>query len=214
MAQVVQKLIDWGADVNQMRFDTDATALILAAQKGWLEVVSILLENGAEIEARSWGPGDPRWEARDREGRTPLSWASGNGHVHVVEELLERSAHLDLPDFDLKGMTPLMYAAGIGQVFVAEKLIEFKANIRAVDKEEKTAAMHATIYDTETGLNGLLILKHFQFQLLCFVDRPELEREAEREAERELERAALERERQQEAELEAESEGQMTPVNG
>jgi hypothetical protein len=23
MAQVVQKLIDWGADVNQMRFDTD-----------------------------------------------------------------------------------------------------------------------------------------------------------------------------------------------
>ena len=24
MAQVVQKLIDWGADVNQMRFDTEA----------------------------------------------------------------------------------------------------------------------------------------------------------------------------------------------
>lgn len=196
-SEVVQKLIDWGADVNQMRFDTDATALILAAQKGWLEVVSILLENGAEIEAR------------DREGRTPLSWASGNGHVHVVEELLERSAHLDLPD--LKGMTPLMYAAGIGQVFVAEKLIEFKANIRAVDKEEKTAAMHATIYDTDKM--GLQQKKQKILDMLQLREK-ELEREAEREAERELERAALERERQQEAELEAESEGQMTPVNG
>ena len=27
MAQVVQKLIDWGADVNQMRFDTDVGCL-------------------------------------------------------------------------------------------------------------------------------------------------------------------------------------------
>lgn len=196
-SEVVQKLIDWGADVNQMRFDTDATALILAAQKGWLEVVSILLENGAEIEAR------------DRQGRTPLSWASGNGHVHVVEELVDRSAHLDLPD--LKGMTPLMYAAGIGQVPVAEKLIEFKANIRAVDKEEKTAAMHATIYDTDKM--GLQQKKQKILDMLQLREK-ELEREAEREAERELERAALERERQQEAELEAESEGQMTPING
>lgn len=196
-SEVVQKLIDWGADVNQMRFDTDATALILAAQKGWLEVVSILLENGAEIEAR------------DIQGRTPLSWASGNGHVHVVEELVERSAHLDLPD--LKGMTPLMYAAGIGQVPVAEKLIECKANIRAVDKEEKTAAMHATIYDTDKM--GLQQKKQKILDMLQLREK-ELEREAEREAERELERAALERERQQEAELEAESEGQMTPMNG
>lgn len=196
-SEVVQKLIDWGADVNQMRFDNDATALILAAQKGWLEVVSILLENGAEIEAR------------DIQGRTPLSWASGNGHVHVVEELVERSAHLDLPD--LKGMTPLMYAAGIGQVPVAEKLIECKANIRAVDKEEKTAAMHATIYDTDKM--GLQQKKQKILDMLQLREK-ELEREAEREAERELERAALERERQQEAELEAESEGQMTPMNG
>lgn len=108
-------------------------------------------------------------------------------------------------------MTPLMYAAGIGQVPVAEKLIEFKANIRAVDKEEKTAAMHATIYDTDKM--GLQQKKQKILDMLQLREK-ELEREAEREAERELERAALERERQQEAELEAESEGQMTPMNG
>eukprot|EP00913_Durusdinium_trenchii_P020694 g19435.t1 len=43
-----------------MRFDTDATALTLAAQRGWLEVCAVLLDNGAEIEVR------------DMTGRTPL----------------------------------------------------------------------------------------------------------------------------------------------
>ncbi|CAK9063577.1 unnamed protein product [Durusdinium trenchii] len=194
-SEVVQKLLDWGADVNQMRFDTDATALTLAAQRGWLEVCAVLLDNGAEIEVR------------DMTGRTPLSWAAGHGHVHVVEELLERSAQIDRPDS--KGMTPLMFAAGIGQVAVAQKLIESGANIRAVDKEEKTPAMHATIYDTDKM--GLQQKKQKILDMLQLREK-ELEREAEREAERELERQALERERQQEAELEAESEGQMTPV--
>lgn len=196
-SEVVQKLIDWGADVNQLRFDTDDTALTLAAQKGWLEVVTTLLENGADIEAR------------DMQGRTALSWSSANGHVHIIEELLERNAQIDLPD--RKGLTPLMYAAGIGQVAVAEKLIESKANIRVVDKEEKTAAMHATIYDTDKM--GLQQKKQKILDMLQLREK-ELEREAEREAERAAERAALQRERQQEAELEAESDGETrTPVS-
>mmetsp|Transcript_19841 Transcript_19841/g.46370 ORF Transcript_19841/g.46370 Transcript_19841/m.46370 type:complete len:1058 (+) Transcript_19841:62-3235(+) len=134
-SEVVQKLIDWGADVNQRQIDTEAASLTLAAQKGWLEVASILLENGADIEAR------------DTTGRTSLSWAAEKGQLHVVEELLEREAHIDLPD--IKGMTPLMHASIVGQVAVVQKLLEFNANIRAADKEGKTAAVHATIYDTD-----------------------------------------------------------------
>ncbi|CAJ1406924.1 unnamed protein product [Effrenium voratum] len=185
-SEVVQKLIDWGADVNQLQFGTDATALTLAAQKGWLEVASILLENGADIEAR------------DMTGRTALSWAAEMGHLHVVEELLEREAHIDLPD--RKGMTPLMYTAGIGQVAVAQKLIEAGANIKAVDKEEKTAALHATIYDTDKM--GLQQKKQKILDMIQLREK-ELEREAEREAERALE---LEREA-----VEEESEVEMTP---
>ncbi|CAE7856417.1 Ankyrin repeat domain-containing protein 50 [Symbiodinium microadriaticum] len=133
--EVVQKLLDWGAEVNQLQLDTEVTALTLAAQRGWLEVASILLENGADMEVR------------DVTGRTPLSWAAEKGQLHIVEELLERQAHIDLPD--RKGMTPLMHASVVGQVLVAQKLVEFNANIRAVDKEGKTAAAHATIYDSD-----------------------------------------------------------------
>ncbi|CAE7566201.1 ANKRD50 [Symbiodinium natans] len=134
-SEVVQKLIDWGADVNQLQMETEATALTLAAQRGWLEVASVLLESGADMEVR------------DVTGRTPLSWAAEKGQLHIAEELLERNAHVDLPD--MQGMTPLMHASIVGQVAVAQKLVEFNANIRAVDKEGKTAAAHATIYDTD-----------------------------------------------------------------
>ena len=50
-----------------------ATALLLGAQNGWLEVVSILLENGADMEACDMG------------GRTPLSWSAAHGHVNVLQ---------------------------------------------------------------------------------------------------------------------------------
>ncbi|CAE7593411.1 ANKRD50 [Symbiodinium pilosum] len=166
--EVVQKLLDWGADVNQMQIDTDATALTLAAQRGWLEVASILLENGADMEAR------------DMTGRTPLSWASEKGQLHIVEELLERNAHIDLPD--RKGMTPLMHASIVGQVAVAQKLVEFNANIRAVDKEGKTAAAHATIYDTDKmGLQQKKqkILDMFQIREKELEMREAREKEAE-----------------------------------
>ena len=61
---------------------------------------------------------------------------------------------------------PPFLALGDGIVRPTEKTRQ------AVDKEKKTAAMHATIYDTETGLNGFLILKHFLFQWVCLVACP------------------------------------------
>eukprot|EP00930_Biecheleria_cincta_P027768 TRINITY_DN19436_c0_g1_i1.p1 TRINITY_DN19436_c0_g1~~TRINITY_DN19436_c0_g1_i1.p1 ORF type:complete len:1092 (+),score=274.98 TRINITY_DN19436_c0_g1_i1:91-3366(+) len=133
--EVVQKLVDWGADVHAKHHETEGTALTAAAAKGRLEVANILFECDAEEETR------------DATGRTPLSWAAGNGHLSVVQALLEREINIDLAD--RKGLTPLMHAAGAGQVAIVKLLIEYNANIRAVDKEEKTAAAHATIYDSD-----------------------------------------------------------------
>eukprot|EP00931_Biecheleriopsis_adriatica_P066161 TRINITY_DN40568_c0_g1_i1.p1 TRINITY_DN40568_c0_g1~~TRINITY_DN40568_c0_g1_i1.p1 ORF type:complete len:1056 (+),score=212.77 TRINITY_DN40568_c0_g1_i1:46-3168(+) len=133
--EVVQKLIDWGANIHQQHHQTKATALTLAARKGCLEAANVLLAGGAEEEVR------------DMQGRVPLSWAAGNGHVEVVEVLLERSAHIDLQDF--KGMTAMMHAAAAGQVAVVKTLIENNANIRVTDREGRTAAVHATEYDTD-----------------------------------------------------------------
>jgi ankyrin repeat protein len=61
--EIVQFLIDVGADVNEMRFTLNTTALHAAARNGHLDVVGKLLVNGANVNAR------------DLVGHTPLDRA-------------------------------------------------------------------------------------------------------------------------------------------
>ncbi len=58
-------LLKAGADIHR-RADNGQTALHAAAQKGWDNAVRFLAENGAELEVK------------DRGGKTPLDFASGN----------------------------------------------------------------------------------------------------------------------------------------
>jgi len=62
----------------------DRTALHLAALKGHLESVKLLVENGAEIDAT------------DTFSNTPLHYASENAHGDVVAFLLESGAHVNV----------------------------------------------------------------------------------------------------------------------
>ena len=54
----------------------------MAAHFGFLEVVKILVEHGANVEAKS------------REGKTPLLMATERGFLFVVKFLIERGANL------------------------------------------------------------------------------------------------------------------------
>ena len=68
----------------------DASA---TAANGHEAVVKLLLEKGAELEAK------------DSDGRTPLRRAAENGHEAVVKLLLEKDAELEAKDSF--GRTPL-----------------------------------------------------------------------------------------------------------
>jgi ankyrin repeat protein len=74
------------------------SALILAANNGHLNAVKVMLENFADIEARS------------NDGRTPLIWASHWGHVDIVLYLIERGAQIDATDLS-KLSSNVMYPA-------------------------------------------------------------------------------------------------------
>lgn len=89
--EAAKPALDNGADVNAPIWEHDETALILAAQLGDEPMVCLLLEAGADIEARL-------------RGRTAL-W-SAPVMSPVFDLLLERGANLHARDYD--GRTKLI----------------------------------------------------------------------------------------------------------
>jgi ankyrin repeat protein len=63
---------------------TGATPLHFAAASGSAETVSVLIDAGADVNAR-----EPQWE------QTPLMFAAGSGRTEAVKLLLTRGAHAD-----------------------------------------------------------------------------------------------------------------------
>ncbi|KAJ1475513.1 ankyrin repeat protein, partial [Baffinella frigidus] len=76
----VQRLIALGADVSAKPFSTGATPLHTASENGREEVVKVLLDAGADVEAKT------------TVGATPLYVAASNGHAGVVRILLNAGA--------------------------------------------------------------------------------------------------------------------------
>ncbi|CAM6087993.1 unnamed protein product [Calypogeia fissa] len=89
--------------VGVIRDDRGWTPLHVAARMGDLEEVQRLLNEGADVNAPSWGPKAP--------GTTPLHLASTGGHLHVMNELLERGANIEARTKGGCGWTPLHNAA-------------------------------------------------------------------------------------------------------
>ncbi|KKO96409.1 ankyrin repeat domain-containing protein, partial [Trichoderma harzianum] len=85
------------------------TDLIIASHYGHRAVVKLLVEKGADIDAKDGG------------GRTPLLWATYNGHKAIVELLVEKGA--DIEAKDNYGRTPLSWAAYNGHKAIVELLV-------------------------------------------------------------------------------------------
>jgi FOG: Ankyrin repeat len=82
----VSSLLDQAIDANTQFPILGSNSLILASAKGHTEVVGLLLDRGAYINAT------------DHTGWTPLHAAIYGGHAEVVRLLLERGAQLDQSD--------------------------------------------------------------------------------------------------------------------
>ncbi|RYP12344.1 hypothetical protein DL765_007390 [Monosporascus sp. GIB2] len=122
-----------------------------ASGEGYGAVVQRLLRGGTV--RRLLGAG-ARINSKDKFGRTPLHWASENGHDTVVKLLLESGADTNVED-DM-GRTPLHWASENGHDTVVKLLLESGADTNVKDKFDCTPLYPTSEYghDTVASENG------------------------------------------------------------
>jgi len=150
-------VVEHALNINARGVYKESTPLHLASDKGHLEVVRVLLEHGADVEAQNEDKLTPLHRASrsgrgevvrvlleqgadgaafDRNRMTPLHWASFGGYVEVTRILLERSK--DAAAKDKNGWTPLHWAAFEGRVEIVRILLKHGVDATVRDKAGRT----------------------------------------------------------------------------
>ena len=127
----ILELMDRGlllVDIDQ-RDDHGSTPLHIAAKKGCLEVLRLLCQNQASLEAR------------DDTGRTPLYCAAKENQVDSVRYLLEQKANPNAGN-NQDGMTPLNRACQGGHVACVRLLLDDPQTVVAQADSHGSTCLH------------------------------------------------------------------------
>jgi hypothetical protein len=110
------------------------TPLHDAVMNGHIEIARLLLQNGAEVNAK------------DSDGYTPLHIAARNGHVDFLHLLVENGADLEAQNND--GWRALHRAAWMGHLpFIQELISRYHVDINASNYYGTTALSWASLND-------------------------------------------------------------------
>ncbi|KAL0634527.1 hypothetical protein Q9L58_006546 [Maublancomyces gigas] len=101
--------------------DWQRTAMQAAAAAGHQDVVTQLIEAGAEVDA----------EPAEMFGRTALQAAVESGHVQLVNQLLAAGAGVNAPPAQTFGRTALQCAAEVGHPVLVNRLMDAGALVNA-----------------------------------------------------------------------------------
>jgi len=104
-------LIGWPNLNAEVRSAQDESPLMLAALHGLLAECQGLIERGADVNKPGWAP---------------LHYAATNGHLAVMQLLIDENAYLDAESPN--GSTPLMMAAHYGTPSAVKLLLESGAD--------------------------------------------------------------------------------------
>jgi ankyrin repeat protein len=116
--------------------------LLEAVRNGDREAVRILLENGAEVDAR------------EPDGATALHWAAHRVDPETASLLISYGADLDIEnDY---GITPLALACENGSAELVDALLQAGANARAVRPTGETALMTCSRTGNAAAVKALL----------------------------------------------------------
>ncbi len=111
MYDIAKYLTDCGIDVNKKGGTRDSSAMTIAAFNGYMDIVKLLYENGADLDVSSFE-------------RNPLFAAIYNGHFEVVKYLVEKGIDLEANYAigDLEKVDAYEYARQYGRTEIANFL--------------------------------------------------------------------------------------------
>ena len=116
----------------------------MAAQRNLPDILVALISAGMEVDGR------------DIAGRTPLHYASSQGHVKVCRVLLQNQANINAADKDYN--TPLAFAAQMGRVEVVNLFLATAGiDVNFQTRLGYTPLMSAIRYENESDAYKLLI---------------------------------------------------------
>lgn len=130
--ELAQVLLAMRANVEDRGIKGDCTPLMEAASAGHVDIVKLLINHNADVNAQS------------SSGNTPLMYACAGGHEDVVLVLLGAGANVE--DHNENGHTPLMEAASAGHVGVAKILLDHGAGVNTHSNEFKESALTLACY--------------------------------------------------------------------
>jgi ankyrin len=149
--RVAQLLLERGADVNARRKDNQ-TPLHLACYFGNFEIVHLLLDHGADLEANSEGD----------DGEKPIhqvsygEYRSQEDGIRVAQLLLERGADMNTRRKDQQ--TPLHLACYFGNVEIVRLLLDHGADPEAITEGDGEKPLHKVSYgEYRSQEDGVLV---------------------------------------------------------
>jgi len=123
--EVLQALLQAGADPNAKESRWDQTALHEAVRCGYLQVIKALIDAGADINQPN------------KYGNTPFQLAARYNELEVVEALLQGKVNLNAKN-SKTGLTALHEAAATAHLEVIKALIAAEADINQTDNDGNT----------------------------------------------------------------------------
>jgi ankyrin repeat protein len=163
------------SDVDPDAAHQGLTALHIAVGQGQTEMVELLLEKGANVDARQQAQAtplhiaastgneaivrlllarEPEVNAQDHKGRTPLMAAASNGHTEIVHQLLDAGADANLADE--AGATALIQAILFADTELVAALLARGADVNAADKK-KYVPLHYAAEKCDRAMVELLV---------------------------------------------------------
>jgi len=134
-------IVEHSQDVNARGFSREETPLHVSSRWGHVEIARVLLEHGADREAR------------DRIDWSPLERASNGEHVELVQVLLEYGADANARDKERR--TPLYLASDWRKPAVVQALLKHGADVKARYKDNGTV-----LHRTKEEETSRLLLEH------------------------------------------------------